>query len=265
MTDPQRITVPTFATLKQRGQKICMLTAYDYPTAELVDSAGVDAILVGDSLSMVVQGHANTLPVTLDQMIYHAELVSRAVRRALVVVDLPFPTFHLGRIKAIECGARVLKETRAQAVKLEGGQDQADVIDALVGAGIPVMAHCGLRPQTVMQMGGYRIQRDEPRLLVDARSAQEAGAFAVVLECVPAAIAARVTAELKIPTIGIGAGAGCDGQVLVLHDLIGLTSGRVPRFARQLADARSLVGTAVAQYCEEVRRGSFPAEAETLE
>lgn len=262
MSTPLPITVPKFASLKQAGQKICMLTAYDYPTAELVDAAGVDGILVGDSLSMVVQGHGNTLPVTLDQMIYHAEIVARAVKRALVVVDLPFPTFHLGRVKTIEAAARVLKETRAQAVKLEGGVEQAETIAALVGAGIPVMAHCGLRPQNVLQMGGYKVQRDEQQLLADATSAEQAGAFAVVLECIPRDAAERVSEKLKIPTIGIGAGAGCDGQVLVLHDLLGLTSGYVPKFARKMADLRSAITGAVTQYCREVREGSFPGEAE---
>jgi 3-methyl-2-oxobutanoate hydroxymethyltransferase len=253
-----RMTVPRFAALKGSGRKISMLTAYDYPFATMLDAAGVDAVLVGDSLSMVVQGHENTLHVTLDQIIYHAEMVGRAVQRALVVVDMPFPTFHLGPTAAVANAARIVKETRCQAVKLEGGLDQADTIAALVGAGIPVMGHVGLRPQTVHQMGGYRIQRDQPRLLADARAAQDAGAFAIVLECIPEPIAATITAELLIPTIGIGAGKACDGQVLVLHDLLGLTSGYVPRFVRQYADLRSLIAEAVAAYCRDVADGSFP-------
>jgi 3-methyl-2-oxobutanoate hydroxymethyltransferase len=254
-----RVTVPEFAALKASGRKIAMLTAYDYPTAALLDAAGIDAILVGDSMSMVVQGHETTLPVTLDEMIYHAEMVGRAVERALVIVDLPFPTNHLGVHRAIENAGRILKETRCQAVKLEGGADQADVIAGLVSAGIPVMAHVGLRPQSVHQMGGYRIQRDAERLHADARAAQDAGAFAVVLECIPTAVAAEITEALKIPTIGIGAGGGCDGQVLVTSDLLGLTSGYVPKFVKQYADLRSVITDAVSRYREEVQSGAFPA------
>ncbi len=256
---PSRITVPELVGFKAAGRKIVVLTAYDYPMAALVDAAGVDAILVGDSMSMVVQGHETTLPVTLDEMIYHAEMVGRAVEHALVIVDLPFPTNHLGVHKAIENAGRILKETRCQAVKLEGGADQADVIAGLVSAGIPVMAHVGLRPQSVHQMGGYRVQRDAQRLMADARAAQEAGAFAVVLECIPSHTAAEITGELKIPTIGIGAGPRCDGQVLVTHDLLGLTSGYVPKFAKQYADLRSVIHEAAARYSEEVRAGQFPA------
>jgi 3-methyl-2-oxobutanoate hydroxymethyltransferase len=253
-----QISVPGFTALKSAGQKITMLTAYDYMMAGLVDAAGVEGILVGDSLSMVVQGHANTLPVTLDEMIYHAEMVGRAVRHALVVVDMPFPSFHLGAYKAIENAGRILKETRCQAVKLEGGVEQADVIRALVSAGIPVMTHCGLRPQNIHRMGGYRSQRDEEQLLADAQAAEEAGAFAIVLECIPAEVAARITKALKIPTIGIGSGAGCDGQILVFHDLLGLTPGRVPRHVKAYADLKTMVTQAVAQYRDEVRSGAFP-------
>src|SRR5687767_2079172 len=216
---PARITVPQFAAFKKAGRKISILTAYDYPTAALVDAAGVEAILVGDSMSMVVQGHETTLPVTLDEMIYHAEIVGRAVQQALVIVDMPFPTYHLGIHKAIENAGRILKETRCQAVKLEGGADQADVIAGLVAAGIPVMGHIGLRPQSVHQMGGYRVQRDPERLHADAKAAEGAGAFAIVLECIPAPLAAEITGALQIPTIGIGAGSQCDGQVLVTSDL----------------------------------------------
>lgn len=261
MTD--RITVPKFTALKAAGQKISMLTAYDYTWATLLDGAGVDGILVGDSLGMVVQGHDNTLSVTLDQIIYHAELVGRAVRRALVVVDMPFPTFHLGPHKAIENAGRILKETRCQAVKLEGGADQAGVIAALVSAGIPVMAHCGLRPQAVHQLGGYKVQRHRQRLLDDALAAESAGAFAMVLESVPAEIAAEITAAVKIPSIGIGAGAGCDGQVLVTPDLLGLTVGYVPRFVKTYADMKAIVTNAVTQYRDEVRSGAFPGVEQT--
>jgi 3-methyl-2-oxobutanoate hydroxymethyltransferase len=253
-----RVTVPDFIALKTAGRKISMLTAYDYPTAAVLDEAGVDAILVGDSMSMVVQGHDTTLPVTLDEMIYHAEMVGRAVQRALTIVDMPFPTNHLGVHRAIESAGRILKETRCQAVKLEGGSDQAEVIQGLVMAGIPVMAHVGLRPQSVHQMGGYRMQRDAQRLHADASAAQEAGAFAVLLECIPAMVAADITAALKVPTIGIGAGPRCDGQVLVTHDLLGFTSGYVPRFVRQYADLRSVIHDAVGRYCDDVRKGAFP-------
>jgi len=258
--EEQQITVPQFAAMKAAGQRITMLTAYDYAMAGLVDSAGVEGILVGDSLSMVVQGHSTTLPVTLEEMIYHAEMVGRAVRHALVVVDMPFPSFHLGAYKAIESAARVLKETRCQAVKLEGGVEQAEVIAALVSAGIPVMAHCGLRPQSIHQLGGYRVQRDERQLLADARAAEISGAFAIVLECMPADTAARLTAAVKIPTIGIGAGAGCDGQVLVLNDLLGLNPGRVPRHVKEYANLKQTVVQAVGQFRDEVRRGTFPGE-----
>jgi 3-methyl-2-oxobutanoate hydroxymethyltransferase len=251
--------------MKADGQKITMLTAYDYAMAALVDAAGVEGILEGDSMSMVVQGHANTLPVTLDEMIYHAEMVGRAVRQALVVVDMPFPSFHLGRHKAIENAGRILKETRCQAVKLEGGVDQADTIAALTSAGIPVMAHCGLRPQNVHQLGGYKVQRDAERLLADARAAEAAGAFAMVLECIPSQIARQITEAVKIPTIGIGAGPDCDGQVLVLHDILGITSGYVPRFVRAYANLRDSIGAAVRDFRDEVRSGKFPGDEQSYE
>jgi 3-methyl-2-oxobutanoate hydroxymethyltransferase len=257
--EPQ-ITVPQFAAMKQAGRKITVLTAYDYAMAGLVDAAGVEGILVGDTLGMVVQGHANTLPVTLDEMIYHAEMVGRAVRHALVVVDMPFPSFHLGTHRAIENASRILKEAGCQAVKIEGGVEQADVIAALTSAGIPVMGHCGLRPQSIHQLGGYRVQRDEPQMLADARAVETAGAFAIVLECIPAETAAHVTAAVKIPTIGIGAGPGCDGQVLVLHDLLGLNAGRIPRHVKQYANLKDTVVAAVSRYRDEVREGVFPGD-----
>jgi 3-methyl-2-oxobutanoate hydroxymethyltransferase len=250
--------------LKAAGRKISMLTAYDYPTAALLDGAGVDAILVGDSLAMVVQGQATTLPVTLDEMIYHAALVGRAVERALTIVDLPFPVNHLGVHRAIEAGGRILKETGCQAVKLEGGADQTEVIRGLVTAGIPVVAHVGLRPQAVHQMGGYHIQRDTERLMADATAAENAGAFAIVLECIPPELAAKITSTLKIPTIGIGAGPHCDGQVLVSHDLLGLTAGHVPKFVKQYADLKKTITDAVSRYCDDVRQGNFPASEHEL-
>lgn len=258
--EAQQITVPQFAAMKAAGRKITMLTAYDYALAGLVDAAGIEGILVGDSLSMVVQGHGTTLPVTLEEMIYHAEMVGRAVRHALVVVDMPFPSFHLGVHKAIENAGRILKEARCQAVKLEGGVEQAEVISSLVSAGIPVMAHCGLRPQSIHQLGGYRVQRDERQLLADAQAAEMSGAFAIVLECIPAATAARITAAVRIPTIGIGAGAGCDGQVLVLHDLLGLNPGHVPRHVKTYANLKQTVVDAVTQYRDDVRDGTFPGD-----
>jgi 3-methyl-2-oxobutanoate hydroxymethyltransferase len=255
---PTRMTVPKFAGMKGSGRKLTVVTAYDYPFAKLVDEAGVEAVLVGDSMSMVVQGHENTLPVTLDEMIYHAEMVGRAVQRALVVVDMPFPSYHLGKFKAIENAGRILKETRCQAVKLEGGAEQADTIAALVSAGIPVMAHCGLRPQNVHQLGGYRVQRDEGALLNDARAAADAGAFSVVLECIPSAIAKRISEKLAVPTIGIGAGPDCDGQVLVLHDVLGLSTNYMPKFVKAYADVKTTVVDAVRAFRDEVREGAFP-------
>ncbi|MCG2685223.1 MAG: 3-methyl-2-oxobutanoate hydroxymethyltransferase [Planctomycetales bacterium] len=250
--------------MKSSGRKITMATAYDYALAGLVDTTGIEGILVGDSLSMVVQGHGTTLPVTLEEMIYHAEMVGRAVRHALVVVDMPFPSFHLGPHKAIENAGRILKETRCQAVKLEGGTEQAEVIAALVSAGIPVMAHCGLRPQSVHQLGGYRVQRDERQLLADAQAAEHAGAFSIVLECIPAEAAARITAAVKIPTIGIGAGSGCDGQILVLHDLLGLNTGYVPRHAKAYANLSKTIVDAVTQYRDDVRDGTFPGKEQAF-
>lgn len=261
---PLQITAPAFSALKDAGQKITMVTAYDHTMATLIDSAGVEGILVGDSLGMVVQGHPTTLPVTLEQILYHAELVGRAVRHALTVVDLPFPTYHLGRRRAISAASRILKETRCQAVKLEGGADQAEIIAALVASGIPVMAHCGLRPQSVHQLGGYRVQRDGERLLTDALAAEQAGAFAIVLECIPAEAATQITARLRIPTIGIGAGAGCDGQVLVCYDLFGLSPGRLPRHVRPYAQMGAEVVSAVAQFRDDVRRGEFPGPEQTF-
>jgi 3-methyl-2-oxobutanoate hydroxymethyltransferase len=260
-----RITVPEFVALKSAGRKISMVTAYDYAMARLVDAAGVEGILVGDSMSMVVQGHDNTLPVTLDEMIYHAEMVGRAVEHALVVVDMPFPSFHLGKYKAIESAGRILKESRCQAVKLESGVEQAETIAALVSAGIPVMAHCGLRPQSVHALGGYKVQRDEQELMADAAAAEMAGAFAIVLECIPRRIAQKITAEVAIPTIGIGAGADCDGQVLVLHDLLGITTGYVPRFVKAYADLKTEITGSVTRYRDEVRDGTFPAKEHGFE
>ena len=255
-----RMTVPKFMKMKTDKKKITMLTAYDYTMASMLDDAGVDSILVGDSMAMVVQGHDTTLPVTLDEMIYHAEMVGRAVKRALTIVDLPFPTNHLGVHKTIEMAGRVLKETGCQSVKLEGGAEQADVIQALVSAGIPVMAHVGLRPQSVHTMGGYKVQRNEEVLLEDAQSAESAGAYGIVLECIPNDLAKKVSETLTIPTIGIGAGPHCDGQVLVVNDLLGMPSDYVPRFVKQFANLKTVIHDAASEYIDEVRDGTFPAK-----
>lgn len=265
MSAKSRMTVPKFVARKGAGEPISMLTAYDYPTARILDESGIDSILVGDSLAMVVQGHETTLPVTLDEMIYHAKMVSRAVTRALVIVDMPFPTNHLGVHTVVEQAGRILKETQAQAVKLEGGAEQAEVIAALVRAGIPVMAHVGLRPQSIHSMGGFRVQRDEELLIQDAVAAEEAGAFGIVLECIPSSIAATLTKRLRIPTIGIGAGAQCDGQVLVIHDLIGFKSEYSPRFVKAYADVDTLMREAVRHYRNEVTSRQFPGPEHSFE
>ena len=262
MPSSRRITVPEFSSMKVEGHRISMLTAYDYTMAQLVDSSGIEGILVGDSMSMVVQGHETTLPVTLDEIIYHAEMVGRAVEHALVIVDMPFPSYHLGNHKAIENAGRILKQTRCQAVKLEGGTDQAETIAALVAAGIQVMAHCGLRPQNVHQLGGYRVQRNREQLIADATAAEQAGAFAMVLECIPNEVARVITEQVSIPTIGIGAGPHCDGQVLVLNDLLGITSGYIPKFVKAYADLKSDISRAVTQYRDEVREGQFPEKSD---
>ena len=260
----RRVTVRDLAAAKRDGRPLSMVTAYDWPTGRLADESGVDCVLVGDSVAMVVAGRTSTIPATLEQMIYHGEIVARAATRALVVVDLPFPLQHLGPRTAIESCARILKETGCQAVKLEGTAGQADVIAALVAAGIPVMGHVGLRPQAVHQLGGYRMQRDVDALLADARAAADAGACAVVLECIPADAARGITAAIGVPTIGIGAGPHCDGQVLVMHDLVGLSCDRVPRFVRGYADAKGAIAEALARWRADVEKGSFPGPAETL-
>ena len=260
----RRVTTTDLAAARRAGRPLTMVTAYDWPTGLLADASGVDCVLVGDSVSMVVAGRDSTIPATLEQMIYHGEIVGRAVRRALVVVDLPFPLQHLGVKRAIAASARILKETGCQAVKLEGTAGQADVIAGLVAAGIPVMGHVGLRPQAVHQLGGYRMQRDEEALMADAQSAAAAGACAVVLECIPGALAAAITAAVAIPTIGIGAGPDCDGQVLVMHDLVGLSLGRVPRFVRRYADCGGDIAAALTRWKADVERREFPGAAETL-
>ncbi len=259
------MTVPKFAAMKENGRKITMLTAYDYAMAQLLDKTGIEGILVGDSMSMVVQGHPNTLPVTLKEMIYHAEMVGRAVQHALVVVDMPFPSYHLGDYKAIKNAGQILKRTRCQAVKLEGGTAQAKTIAALTSAGIPVMAHCGLRPQNIHQLGGYKIQRDATQLMADAQAAEQAGAFSIVLECIPADLAREITAQVGIPTIGIGAGVHCDGQILVVNDLVGMTAGRVPRFVKAYADLKNVISESVTRFRDDVRQEQFPGVEQTFD
>lgn len=258
------VTVPAFQSAKLAGRKLSVLTAYDYTWAQIVDSAGVDAILVGDTLGMVVQGHTTTLPVTLDEMIYHGRMVCRGASRALVIVDLPFLSYQVSPERAIENAGRVLKETGATAVKLEGGVSQARTIAALAQADIPVMAHVGFKPQSVRAVGSMgKIMRDEEALLADARAAQEAGAFSIVLEMVTGEIAARITQELEIPTIGIGAGPDCDGQVLVLNDMLGLTADFQPKFLKRFAEIRTEADRAIRQYVEEVQSGQFPSAEQT--
>ncbi len=262
--DAKPVTVPRFVRAKADGRRLVMLTAYDFLWARLLDEAGVDALLVGDSLGMVVQGQPNTLPVTLEEMIYHARLVTRAVRRALVVVDMPFLSYQVSVHEAVRNAGRILKETGAPAVKLESGSGQAETIAALTRAGIPVMAHIGMRPQAVHLMGGLgRIQRDADRLLADAREVADAGAFGIVLELIPAAVARRITQAVSVPTIGIGAGPHCDGQVLVTPDLLGLTEDFRPKFVKRYAELAGAVKSAVRRYADEVRGGTFPGPEHT--
>lgn len=262
---PRRVTKTTLQQMKQRGDKIVMLTAYDFAMARLLDQAGVDMLLVGDSLGMVVQGHETTIPVTLNQMIYHGSMVVRAALRAMVVVDLPFPHGQLGVNATLRVAARILKRTGCQAVKLEGGAQQSETIRALVSAGIPVIAHVGMRPQSVHSLGGYRVQRDVEPLMHDARAAESAGAFCVLMECVPAKLAKIVTESLQVPTIGIGAGPHCDGQVLVTNDVLGLTPGKIPKFVRKQIDLSSQISRAIGNHNQSVRDGTFPSPNESFE
>jgi 3-methyl-2-oxobutanoate hydroxymethyltransferase len=252
------MTVPEFMQAKSRGTRLTVLTAYDYTMARLFDSAGVDALLVGDSLGMVVQGQENSLSVTMEEMIYHARLVARGAPRCLIVADMPFMSYQVSAQEALGNAGRLLKEGHVHAVKVEGGQRAASAVAAIVSADIPVMGHIGLTPQSVHRFGGFRVQRDEAKLLDDALAIQDAGAFAIVVECVPAESAAKITQALKVPTIGIGAGPSCDGQVLVAHDMLGLFDDFRPRFAKQYADLGSTILQAAETYCREVRDGTFP-------
>jgi 3-methyl-2-oxobutanoate hydroxymethyltransferase len=258
------VSVPDFARWKTEKRRISVLTAYDYTTARIFDHAGVDCLLVGDSLATVVQGRPTTLGVTLDQMLYHAEMVARAAERALVVVDLPFGTYQASDEQAVLTAVRFLKETRCQAVKVEGGRRMADRIRALAAADIPVMGHVGLTPQSVHNLGGFKVQRDAQAIIDDARAVADAGAFALVVECVPAPLAAEVTAAVPIPTIGIGAGVECDGQVLVSHDLLGLFDGFRPKFVRRYVELADQIRDAAARYVDDVRSGAFPDASESF-
>ena len=252
------MTVPDFLAAKARGVKLSVLTAYDYTMARLLDEAGVDAILVGDSLGMVMQGEPHSLRVTLDEMIYHTRLVVRGIRNSLLIADLPFMTYQISPQQALENAGRLVKEGGAHAVKLEGGLRSEAAIEAIAGADIPVMGHLGLTPQSVHRLGGFRVQKDLDRLLADAVAIERAGAFAVVVECVPVEVAEKIRDAVRIPTIGIGAGAGCDGQVLVTHDMLGLFTDIKPRFVKQYADVGASIVHAVKEYCREVREGAFP-------
>jgi 3-methyl-2-oxobutanoate hydroxymethyltransferase len=257
----KRISAVTLYDRKQAGEKIAVLTAYDYPSAKLMDEAGVDAILVGDSLGMVVQGHDDTLSVTMDQMVYHTSCVTRGAQRALVIADLPFMSYQINRDESVRNAGRLISEGGAQAVKLEGPADRfGDTIRGILDAGIPVMGHIGLTPQSVHALGGYKVQGRDPaarqRLIEEAMGLEETGCFGIVLECMPASLAAEITKRLSIPTIGIGAGPDCDGQVLVMHDMLGL--GMLTKFTKSYGDVGKVMSGAFENYVTEVKAGSFP-------
>ena len=260
------VTTLRLKEMKDSGEKIAMLTSYDYSMAKIVDAAGVDVILVGDSAANVMAGYETTVPITLDAMIYHARSVVRAVERALVVVDLPFGTYQGNSKVALDSAIRIMKETEADAVKIEGGEEILESVNRILSAGIPVMGHLGLTPQSIHKFGTYNVRAKEEaeaeKLLRDAHLLSEAGCFGIVLEKIPAALAARVTAEIPTPTIGIGAGAGCDGQVLVIHDMLGINKGFSPRFLRRYADLHTVMTGAVEQYVRDVKEFDFPNEKE---
>lgn len=260
------VTTLQLREMKARGEKISMLTSYDYSMAGIVDAAGIDVILVGDSAANVMAGLETTLPITLDQMIYHARCVTRAVKRALVVVDMPFGTCHSDSKVALESAIRIMKETDADAVKIEGGEEVLESVKRILAAGIPVMGHLGLTPQAIHKFGTYTVRAKEEaeaeRLIRDAHLLEEAGCFAIVFEKIPAALAARVSSELGIPTIGIGAGSGTDGQVLVVHDMLGINKGFSPKFLRRYADLHQIMTDAVSRYVADVKSGDFPNERE---
>ncbi|WP_300798067.1 3-methyl-2-oxobutanoate hydroxymethyltransferase [uncultured Alistipes sp.] len=260
------VTTYRLTEMKQRGEKIAMLTSYDYSMARIVDAAGIDVILVGDSAANVMAGYETTLPITLDMMIYHARSVVRAVNRALVVVDLPFGTYQGNSKIALDSAVRIMKETEADAVKMEGGEEILESVQRILSAGIPVMGHLGLTPQSIHKFGTYNVRAKEEaeaeKLVRDAHLLSDAGCFAIVLEKIPAALAARVTGEISAPTIGIGAGGACDGQVLVVHDMLGINKGFSPRFLRRYADLHTVMTDAVGRYIDDVKSGDFPNEKE---
>ncbi len=260
------VTTLRLTEMKQRGEKIAMLTSYDYSMAKIVDAAGIDVILVGDSAANVMAGYETTLPITLDMMIYHARSVVRAVSRALVVVDLPFGTYQGNSKVALESAIRIMKETEADAVKLEGGEEILESVNRILSAGIPVMGHLGLTPQSIHKFGTYNVRAKEEaeaeKLVRDARLLEEAGCFGIVLEKIPAALAERVSKELKVPAIGIGAGGGVDGQVLVIHDMLGISNDFSPRFLRRYADLHGVMSEAVGNYVSDVKSCDFPNEKE---
>ena len=260
------VTTLRLKEMKDRGEKISMLTAYDYSMAKIVDGAGIDVILVGDSAANVMAGWETTLPITLDQMIYHASSVVRAVERALVVCDMPFGTYQRDSQAALDSAIRIMKETGADSVKMEGGEEILDSVKRILAAGIPVMGHLGLTPQSIHKFGTYSVRAKEEaeaeKLIRDAKLLEEAGCFALVLEKIPAALAERVSKELSIPTIGIGAGGATDGQVLVVHDMLGINKGFSPRFLRRYADLHTIMSEAISHYIEDVKSCDFPNEKE---
>jgi len=262
----KRITTHILQEMKNKGEKIAMLTAYDFSMAKVVDEGGIDIILVGDSASMVMAGHETTLPITLDQMIYHAASVIRGAKRALVIVDLPFGTYQGNSKEALNSAIRIMKESGAHGVKLEGGAEVAESVERIVASGIPVMGHLGLTPQSIYKFGTYTVRAKEEveaeKLKTDILRLQDAGCFSVVLEKIPAILAKEVSQSIHIPTIGIGAGQHCDGQVLVINDMIGLTKGFTPRFLRQYLDLSSLINGAVQSYIKDVKSGDFPNDKE---
>ena len=263
-----RVTANQIREMKPKGEKIAMLTAYDYSTAKIVDEAGIPLILVGDSLGMVVLGYESTIPVTMEEMLHHTKAVVRGAKKAMVIGDMPFMTYHVSTEDAMRNAARFIQEAGAQAVKLEGGVTVAEKVRKIVDCGIPVMGHIGLTPQSIHQFGGFKIQGKTPeaalRLLKDAQALEEAGAFSIVMETVPAPLAAFVTEQIGIPTIGIGAGIGCDGQVQVINDVLGSFSDFVPKHAKQYAKIAEIISSVAKQYLEEVKSGKFPTEANSF-
>ncbi len=264
-----RVTIRDLKRMKRNGERIPMITAYDYTAAKLVERAGIPIVLVGDSLAQVALGYDSTVPVSMDEMLHHIRAVVRGTERVHVVGDMPFLSYHADIAEAIRNAGRILKEGGAQSVKLEGGREQAETVSRIAMSGIPVMGHIGLTPQSVNQLGGYRVQgktlKGAVRLMEDARALEEAGAYAIVLECVPAPLASMITERVAIPTIGIGAGAGCDGQVQVFHDMLGLFDDFTPRHARRYAELGKTIVEATRAYASDVRDGGFPSDAESFE